>query len=321
MKGSKRIIMSLFLIFTIFVTSAQNLQVAAAASNSVATDQKADSAKSINQIDLLKIKKLLKHQKKVFKFYDKKIYPNGVNEEATDQAIKTTTNNIKNKQPNLIPKLLDLEKVLREDENIPPFVWENSNYQGVDAVVNALIYHWNYFRDTGGSLMKAMQLAAVKKFDLPYADLKRWEKDKLDNYESYIDTIGVVLEEMKNETYKFLASKGIKELPVFRGIKTPEKINTDKNNIGSHQLAPLSSFTISKEVADDFSVPHQPGLYPYVLVEYVPINQILSLGPTGLGTCFLYEAVVIGGKDPDSKFFILPGKMSSDKKKKETKAA
>ncbi|MBJ8113127.1 hypothetical protein JDS99_26510 [Bacillus cereus group sp. N6] len=165
--------------------------------------------------------------------------------------------------------------------------------------------------------MKAMQLAAVKKFDLPYADLKRWGKDKLDNYESYIDVIGVILEEMKNETYKFLASKGIKELPVFRGIKLPEKINTDKNNIGSHQLAPLSSFTISKKIADSFSVPHQLGLYPYVLIEYVPINQILSLGPTGLGTFFLYEAVVIGGNNPDNKFFILPEKLSSDEKKKE----
>lgn len=52
---------------------------------------------------------------------------------------------------------------------------------------------------------------------------------------------------MKNKTYKFLANKGIKELPVFLGIKLPGKINTDKNNIGSHQLAPLSSFTISKK--------------------------------------------------------------------------
>ncbi|MBJ8113722.1 hypothetical protein JDS99_29825 [Bacillus cereus group sp. N6] len=99
MKGSKKIIISFFLIFTIFVTSVKNLQVAAATPNSVETGQKVDSTKQknqINQTDLLKITQLLKHQEKIFKFYEKKIYPNGVSEEAHDQAIKTITNNIRN---------------------------------------------------------------------------------------------------------------------------------------------------------------------------------------------------------------------------------
>lgn len=49
------------------------------------------------------------------------------------------------------------------------------------------------------------------------------------------------------------------------------------------------------------------NLYPYILIQNIPIDRVLSFMGTGIGTGYEYEFVVLGGMYPKDTFFILQG--------------
>ncbi|PEP91942.1 hypothetical protein [Bacillus toyonensis] len=265
--------------------------------------------KNVGKIDLPKIKEDLANQKEIFK-QNKNILFSGLSidditshehgESIKKEVSKKITASIKANRSDLLPKIEELKKTLNKDNQV-------GKVENIEDVINELITNWNKFTDR--PLIKAIQLAAIKQFHLPYANTDRWKEDQLGEYESHIDTIGLILEEIKSETQSFLKRKGIKELTLFRGVKSPAKMNG--NGVDVPSFAALSSFTFSKETADQYATSSDPTIHPYVLVKNIPIDQILSLGVTGFGLMEHYEIVVLGGRYPQEEAFVLPGETGS----------
>ncbi|PGS68218.1 hypothetical protein COC69_27035, partial [Bacillus cereus] len=269
--------------------------------------------KKIGKIDLSKIKGDLDNQKKIFEENENNLFIGaaglGINKDnilsleheafINKEVAKKIAANMKATQPESISKIEELRKTLSKDDNI-------GKVENIEDVIKELIIGWNKFTDR--PLVKAIQFAAAKKFDLPYADLAKW-KGEMGEYESQLDTIGIILEEIKNETQRFLKSKGIKELTLFRGVKSSTKMN--ENGVEVQQSTALSSYSFSKEDADDYATTSDPNIHPYVLVKNIPIDRILSLGVTGFGLMEHHEVVVLGGMYPQDEFLVLPGETGS----------
>ncbi|OUB07575.1 hypothetical protein BK708_37580 [Bacillus thuringiensis serovar yunnanensis] len=265
--------------------------------------------KNVGKIDLPKIKADLDNHNKIFEENRNILFKGLSIDDITSfahgdiikrEVAKKIAANIRSKQPESIPKIEELKKTLSKDDKI-------GKVENIEDVIKELIINWNKFTDR--PLVKAIQLAAIKKFHLPYASTDRWKADELGEYESHIDTIGIILEEMKNETQSFFKSKGIKELTLFRGVKSSTKMN--ENGVDVQQLAALSSFSFSKTSAGDYATTSNPAIHPYLLVKNVPIDRILSLGVTGFGLMEHYEVVVLGGMYPKDESFVLPGETGS----------
>lgn len=110
----------------------------------------------------------------------------------------------------------------------------------LSSVVDAIIYYWNLSKPPKTSyLNNALKQAAIKKFHLHYTSTKSLEEADLGKYRLHIDTIGMILEEMRSETYKFLKNKGLKEITLFRGMKSPVKMT--EHDVDVTKLAALSS--------------------------------------------------------------------------------
>ncbi|PEF42564.1 hypothetical protein [Bacillus wiedmannii] len=269
--------------------------------------------KSIGKVNLSKIKADLDNQKQLFEENKQNLFIGAglgitndnivsLEHEAiiNKKVAQRIAGNMKKTYPEFIPKIEELRKTLSKDEQI-------GKVDNMEDVIKELIIHWNKFVDR--PLVKAIQLAAMKQFHLPYANLDRWKEDKLGEYESHIDTLGIILEEIKNETQSFLKNKGIKELTLFRGVKSPTKMN--ENGVDVHPFAALSSFSFSKGSSEDYAVSSNPAIHPYLLVKNIPVDRILSLGVTGFGLMEHYEVVVLGGMYSQDECFVLPGKTGS----------
>ncbi|MHB0803052.1 hypothetical protein PVK73_26950 [Bacillus thuringiensis] len=269
--------------------------------------------KSIGKIDLSKIQTDLANQKQLFEGNKQNLFIGAglgitndnivsLEHEAiiNQEVAQRIAENMKITHPECIDKIEELRKTLSKDEQI-------GRVDNMEDVIRELIIHWNRFTDR--PLIKAIQLAAKKQFHLPYANTDRWKEDKLGEYESHIDTIGIILGEIKNETQHFLKNRGIKELTVFRGVKSPTKMN--ENGVDVQSFAALSSFSFSKGSAEDYAVSSDPTIHPYLLVKNIPVERILSLGVTGFGLMEHYEVVVLGGMYSQDECFVLPGKTGS----------
>ncbi|WP_131849251.1 hypothetical protein [Baia soyae] len=265
---------------------------------------------TIGNIDLSKINRDLENQNEVFEKNKNNLFTGLSIDQITSlqygdiikrKVAKKLATNINATQPGLISEIEKLKETLNKDSYIEHKV------ENTEDVIKELITVWNRFTDR--PLVKAVQLAAAKTFDLPYANLDRWKEDKVGEYESYIDTIGIILEEMKKETQSFLKSKGIKELTLFRGVKSSTKMN--ENGIDLQSSPALSSFSFSKGSSESYATTSDPNIHPYLLVKNVPVDRILSLGVTGFGLMEHYEIVVLGGMYSKDEFFVLPGKTGS----------
>ncbi|MHB0802826.1 hypothetical protein PVK73_25595 [Bacillus thuringiensis] len=272
--------------------------------------------KSIGKIDLSKIQTDLANQKQLFEENKQNLFIGAgmgitndniisLEHEAiiNQEVAQRIAGNIKITHPECIDKIEELRKTLSKDEQI-------GRVDNMEDVIRELIIHWNRFTDR--PLIKAIQLAAKKQFHLPYANTDRWKEDKLGEYESHIDTIGIILEEIKNETQHFLKNRGIKELTLFRGVKSPTKMN--ENGVDVQSFAALNSFSFSKESAEDYAPHSNPTIHPYLEVKNVPVDRILSIGVTGFGLMKHYEVVVLGGMYSQDECFVLPEKTRSDLK-------
>ncbi|EOO24463.1 hypothetical protein IIU_06725 [Bacillus cereus VD133] len=270
---------------------------------------------NVGKINLSKIKEDLANQKKVFEENKNNLFIGaglGIDDNnitslehaaiIQKEVAKKIATNIIATQPESIPKIEELRKTMSKDSKI-------GKVENIEDVIKELIIGWNKFTDR--PLIKTIQLAAAKKFNLPYADMAKWKGD-IGEYELHIDTIGIILEEMKNETQNFLKSKGIKELTVFRGVKSPTKMN--ENGVEVQQSSALSSFSFSEEDASSYATSSDPEKHPYLLVKNIPVDRILSLGVTGFGLMEHSEVVVLGGMYPQDEFFVLPGETGSDLK-------
>jgi len=269
--------------------------------------------KSVGKIDLPKIQTDLANHKQLFEENKQNLFIGaglGITNDNTtsleheaiinQEVAQRIAGNMKITHPECIDKIEELRKTLSKDEQI-------GRVDNMEDVIRELIIHWNRFTDR--PLIKAIQLAAKKQFHLPYANTDRWKEDKLGEYESHIDTIGIILEEIKNETQHFLKNRGIKELTLFRGVKSPTKMNG--NGVDVQSFAALSSFSFSKGSAEDYAVSSDPTIHPYLLVKNIPVDRILSLGVTGFGLMEHYEVVVLGGMYSQDECFVLPGKTGS----------
>lgn len=261
--------------------------------------EKPKSGSKNKTIDVANIKYQIKNHPKLFLKQAKDFY------KLSDHLVPTREKTVQNlskviteTHPESLQDFIELEALLKEKE---PSLG-NQKWHGVMYVVDALIEKWNIWPN--GSLGKAMELAAKEEFKLFAANMDNWKYDEIGEYEAHLGTIGLVLHSMKQATSDYFQHKGIKNITLFRGLTLSEKM---KEGVHSHRLSPMSSFSISKDIANVFSY-YSTGdsKSSYVLMKSFPADRILSFAVTGLGTKDEYEFVVLGPECEIDDFYVLP---------------
>jgi hypothetical protein len=114
-------------------------------------------------------------------------------------------------------------------------------------------------------------------------------KNKLNNHG---EVYSAFLTAQYEATQAYLSEQGIKEFVLYRGFTSKEKVETGYTDA---VLRPLSSFSTSKTVAEEFALPGSFD-YAYVIDMTVPAEDILSMPGLGYGCFYENEVVVLGGK-------------------------
>lgn len=133
----------------------------------------------------------------------------------------------------------------------------------------------------------------------------------LDEYGPYMKGLQAWLRQMHTDTQAWFSDQGITEVQIFRGLRWNEgtqPIGVDWNggltdNFITSQ--PIASWATHAEVAYDYASGTGMNFfdvetpdYSVVLVARVPVDQILSVGYTGLGSTPLRETMVMAGDYP-----------------------
>lgn len=167
----------------------------------------------------------------------------------------------------------------------------------------------NAWNDSSGStpLSVSLQIAAKEEFGLKDSDISHLiekvgatsENAVLKNAASGLlgldlpdDQIGGFKESLQafhrtqyNNTQKFLADNGIKDVYLVRGVKS----DTEKAGNVNIKMQPISSFSTSFHAAKSFS--KETGS---ILLVKVPAKDVLSTCLTGIGTSAEREVTVLG---------------------------
>jgi hypothetical protein len=159
-----------------------------------------------------------------------------------------------------------------------------------------MIHIWANTSNDADPTSLAMQETAKTMFGLD--DVAPWDMGDVlkGDVQRNLDQHGAVYEAFLKAQYdvtqEFFAEQGIKEFELYRGFTSKEKVETGYVDT---VLRPLSSFSTSKTVAEEFALPGSFE-YAYVVDMTVPAKDILSMPGLGFGCLEEEEFVVLGGK-------------------------
>ncbi len=166
-----------------------------------------------------------------------------------------------------------------------------------------------------------MQVAAKDFFNLQDAKIDHINQTFIENArglpEQQHQAYKEILQAQYEATQEWFEENGIEEIFVYRGMslerwdfKSTTDIDTKKLDMLEDEeeteiisrmkvsLQPLSSFSISPEVAEDFAdIDHD---FSVVSIMKVPVSRVLSTSRTGFGCLSEGEVVVLGGSDLDT---------------------
>ena len=182
-----------------------------------------------------------------------------------------------------------------------------SNYSKEDDVknfVSNVTAAW-----TGSSIAQsslALQFAVKERFGLSEFDLEKvgvsdyYKNSAEDEYSKNKELYQSMADQVYAETQDFFASKGITEMPVYRGMAwsrqdVPDWINSMKETdvVVADQMS-LSSYSADRRSAEVFARWRGEGSVGVVLEAMVPVKNIFSTGITGIGSFGEQEVVLIG---------------------------
>ena len=173
------------------------------------------------------------------------------------------------------------------------------SYQAKKDAVTLLVSAWATTSNDDSALSLAIQDIAKETFEMGMA--AEWTKSRSAETEvrtkelkkKYKAIMAAFLNAQYEATQRYFRDRGITEVEVYRGMYGVEA--SKKPPVGGGdvevQLRPLSSWSTSQDIADEFAEGKDAVLYKAVL----PIETILALPFTGVGCLSEQELVILGG--------------------------
>ena len=166
-------------------------------------------------------------------------------------------------------------------------------------VTNHMLSAWAADSGHGNKISLGMQHAAQQEFGLHDADTGHLPNlADHSTLHQHIPTLRHALRGMYDHTQRFLASKGIKNVTLHRGMHLGG-YQLPPGHVAEAHSQPISSFTPHLRTANSFV---QTSQYPsdprhgVLLGGSVPAHQVLSTARTGLGCLEEHEYTVLGGR-------------------------
>lgn len=262
-------------------------------------------------LDIAAIKNEIDHHLSTHIDIAKKIHPESYGKKGFDRkkVIKKISDVIKAEDSEYKGKFDALAAVIKEDRDVIALlssVDASDKCDNVNLAIEACIERWNSW--PRGSLIKAIQIAAINKYGLFNSSLDQWKGTDLGRYEAHLETLGLIIGGMKRLTEDTFRGEGVTHLTLYRGLTLSEKM--EQRERYAHRLSALSSFTLSGTTARNFSYP-TPGLNGYILVKRFPVERICCFWGTGLGTFFEFEAIVLGPQHELDEFYVIRSRHES----------
>jgi hypothetical protein len=120
------------------------------------------------------------------------------------------------------------------------------------------------------------------------------------------EVIKSIMQAIYDGTQKYYEERGITHVPVWRGMRQAEGASTPAEGKPVAQTAvmrPLSSWTFSPTMANEFSYAHVAGEEGSVVLKgYVPVSDVFCSALTGFG-CLAEDELVLLGRPIDAVVF------------------
>ena len=178
----------------------------------------------------------------------------------------------------------------------PNTVGKSPNYE----IVDNLVHTWATTSADAHDTALAMQQAAIEEFDLIDAasmHLKHTQVSK-----DLATMHGTVFRAFHRAQYEhtqgWLKERGISEVTVYRGAGVERnKIPGSRGGVGTLSLQPISSVSLSRSTAGEFTGHGSTGT-PTLNLFKIPAERILSTCVSGYGCLNEQELTVLGGDYP-----------------------
>lgn len=181
-------------------------------------------------------------------------------------------------------------------------------FKGVTAdarrqAIRDLIDNWAGTSGDSDARAVALQLVAREEFGLSSSTTAHFSAETLEAAGKFLDSpfsksgsqrelMGAFLRAQHEATQAWFSARGIEYVSLVRGARYAEVIE----GLGSVRLQPLSSFSSSLTVADQFSGVHTVGSTERAIhIIRIPVSRVLSSPITGLGCWGESEFVILGG--------------------------